>query len=93
MCNVCDLHSCRTGSDEILTEKIQLLSEISDLLVAGQDIIAEKRLEKKQKAKDAKKRIALLKKGKDLRLRAMRRLGEGVYNKRLDSIDFSWMKV
>ena len=61
----------RSGSDEDLDEKKSLLQEISMLMDAGIDIIKQKRKDKAQAKKDAKKKLQLKKKGKDIRLRAM----------------------
>ena len=66
--------SGRSGTAEEVTEKVELLCEIADLIEAGMEIIEAKRKERQQKNKDAKKKLMLQKKGKDLRLRAMQAL-------------------
>ena len=53
---------------------MELLREIAELMEAAIEIIEAKRKEQQQKNKDAKKKLLLQKKGKDLRLHAMQAL-------------------
>ena len=53
---------------------MELLREIADLIEAGMEIIEAKRKERQQRNKDAKKKLMLQKKGKDLCLWAMQAL-------------------
>ena len=64
----------RSGTDEELTEKKTLLQEIQDLMEAGVEIREQKRKEKKRQEDEEKKKKRLLKKGKDIRMRAMQGL-------------------
>ena len=58
-------------------KKKPLLREIADRIASGSEILEAKKIEKEQKKKDEKKKLSLLKQGKDLRLRAMRTLKNG----------------
>ena len=58
----------RSGTDEELTEKKQLLQEISDLVESGAEYIARMKLEKKEKDKEATKKVKLLQIGEDIRI-------------------------
>ena len=53
---------------------MELLCEIADLIEVGMEIIEAKRKEGKQKNKDAKKKLMLQKKEKDLGLYTMQAL-------------------
>ena len=64
----------RSGTAEEVSEKMELLREITELMEAAVEIIEAKRKERQWKNKDAKKKLLLQKKGKDLRLRAMQAL-------------------
>ena len=64
----------RSGMAEEVSEKMELLREIAELMEAAVEILEAKRRERQQKNKDAKKKLLLQKKGKDLRLRAMQAL-------------------
>ena len=46
-------------------------------MIAGEEIVAEKRRNQAEKVKAAKKKLELLKQGKDIRLRAMQTLRPG----------------
>ena len=59
---------------EEVSEKLELLREIAELMEAAVEIIEAKRRERQQKNKDAKRKLLLQKKGKDLRLHAMQAL-------------------
>ena len=64
----------RSGTAEEVSEKMELLREIAELMEAATEIIEAKRKEQQQKNKDAKKKLLLQKKGKDLRLHAIQAL-------------------
>ena len=51
-----------------------LLQEICDLMESGAEFLAMKRAEAKAKDKEEKKKLRLMKKGEDIRLRAMQGL-------------------
>ena len=53
---------------------MESLREIAELMEAAVEILEAKRKERQQKNKDAKKKLLMQKKGKDLRLRAMQAL-------------------
>ena len=72
----------RSGVDEELTEKKQLLQEIADLVKSGAEHLARMKMERKEKDKEAAKKLKLLKKGEDIRLRAMQGL-KGISNFRI----------
>ena len=57
-----------------MTEKKQLLQEIADLVESGAEHVARMKMEKKEKDKEAAKKLKLLQKGEDIRLRAMQGL-------------------
>ena len=67
----------RTGRNEDKNEKKTLLRELADRIAAGSEILEAKKVEREQKKKDEKKKLSLLKQGKDIRLRAMRTLKDG----------------
>ena len=64
----------RSGTNEDLTEKKNLLQEICDLIESGAEIVAMKNAELKAKEKEEKKKLRLKQKGEDIRLRAMQGL-------------------
>ena len=70
-------HVCsvlRSGTNEELTEKRNLLQEICDLIESGAEVVAMKNAELKAKEKEEKKKLRLKQKGEDIRLRAMQGL-------------------
>ena len=64
----------RSGDEEEVDEACSLLQEILDLMEAGVEIVNQKKADKKAAEKEAKKKISLLKSGKDIRLKAMQTL-------------------
>ena len=56
-----------------------MLRELSDLMEAGFEILQAKKKEQKERSKEAKKKLMLQKKGKDIRLHAMQTL-QGMNN-------------
>ena len=59
---------------------MESLREIAELMEAAIEILEAKREERQQKNKDAKKKLLMQKKGKDLRLRAMQALQGKIKN-------------
>ena len=64
----------RSGSDEVYTEKVKLLEEISILMIEGEEMIEKKKQEKLAEDKEAQKRKKLKKQGEDIRIKAMQGL-------------------
>ena len=72
---------CRSGSDEIYNEKVKLLEEISALMIAGDELQEERKIENAAKEKEARKQKKLKKQGEDIRIRAMQGLkGENIFS-------------
>ena len=57
---------------------MELLREIAELMEAAVEILEAKRKERQQKNKDAKKKLLMQRKGKDLRLREMQALQDKI---------------